>query len=76
MTKAEKIYFFDRLLTDGIANPLYTSGAGGEELHFRCPIRDHEHDSSRKTSFSVNLERQIWHCFKCGKGGSPFGRLK
>ncbi len=72
MTKAEKTYMLDRLLTAGLANPLYTSGAGGVELHFRCPIRDHEHDRGCKTAFSVNVERLLWHCFKCGKGGSPF----
>jgi hypothetical protein len=72
MTPAEKIYFFDRLISDGLHNPLYASGAGGAELHFHCPIRDHEHDSDRKTAFRVNADKQLWHCFKCGRGGSPF----
>lgn len=72
MTRAEKTYFFDRLIEDGLANPLYTCGAGGDELHFRCPIRDHEHDSDRKTAFRVNLDRLLWYCFKCGQGGTPF----
>jgi hypothetical protein len=72
MTPAEKIYFFDRLISDGLHNPLYASGAGSAELHFRCPIRDHEHDSDRKTAFRVNLDKQSWYCFKCGKGGTAF----
>jgi len=72
MRRAEKTYMLDRVIPAGLANPLYSSGAGGEELHFPCPIRDHEHDSDRKAAFSVNLETFLWYCFKCGKGGSPF----
>ena len=72
MTRAEKTFFFDRLIPDGLHNPLYTTGTGGVELHFRCPIRDHEHDSDRKTGFAVNLHMLVWHCFKCGRGGTPF----
>lgn len=72
MTPAERTYFFDRLIPDGLHNPLYASGANGAELHFPCPIRDHEHDSDRKTGFCVNPDKGIWYCFKCGKGGSAF----
>ena len=69
MSRAEKTYYLDRLVDGGLANPLYSAG---DELHFRCPIRDHEHDSDRKTAFRVNLDKLLWHCFKCGRGGTPF----
>ena len=72
MTPREKTYFFDRLIPEGLNNPLYASGANGGELHFRCPIRDHEHDTDRKTAFRVNLDKLSWYCFKCGKGGTAF----
>jgi hypothetical protein len=69
MSRAEKTYLLDRLIEGGLANPLYSAG---DELHFRCPICDHEHDSDRKTAFRINLDKLLWHCFKCGKGGTPF----
>ncbi len=39
MSVSEKMYFFDRLLEEGLKNPLYSSG---DELHFRCPICNHK----------------------------------
>lgn len=69
MSRAEKTYYLDRLVDGGLANPLYSAG---DELHFRCPIRNHEHDSDRKTAFRINLDKLLWHCFKCGRGGTPF----
>jgi hypothetical protein len=69
MSRAEKTYLLDRLIDGGLANPLYSAG---DELHFRCPICDHEHDSDRKTAFRINLHKLLWHCFKCGRGGTPF----
>jgi len=72
MTRAEKTYFFDRVIDEGLANPLYICGANGAELQFRCPIREHEHDSARKTAFRVNIDKLTWYCFKCGRGGTAF----
>lgn len=39
----------------------------GQQLRGKCPL--HESANLRSRSFSVNLERKIWQCFKCRKGG-------
>lgn len=31
----------------------------------RCPV----HDGDNPYSFSVDAEKQLWHCFSCGAGG-------
>jgi len=40
----------------------------GKELIGYCPIHDKNHYN--KNSFSVNTEKNIWHCFSCDAGGN------
>ena len=42
----------------------------GKNYQGLCPFHD-----EKTPSFSVNPERQIFHCFGCGKGGSVFSFL-
>lgn len=42
----------------------------GRNLKTLCPFH-----GERTPSFMVNPERQIYHCFGCGKGGNVFGFL-
>jgi DNA primase len=45
--------------------PQTTSGA---VLRGRCPI--HRSSTPRNRSFSVQLERKLYHCFRCGSAGN------
>ncbi|MBA7513764.1 DNA primase [subsurface metagenome] len=40
----------------------------GNELIGYCPIHNKNHFN--KNSFSVNTEKNIWHCFSCDAGGN------
>ncbi|KKN70428.1 hypothetical protein LCGC14_0431230 [marine sediment metagenome] len=43
----------------------YTELKGSNELMGKCPL----HDSRFGSNFEVNPEKQLFHCFSCGKGG-------
>jgi DNA primase len=43
-------------------------GARGAQLRGPCPV--HGSQSSRSRSFSVDLGRDVCHCFKCGFVGN------
>jgi DNA primase len=40
----------------------------GDQMRGPCPV----HRSATPTSrvFAAHLERNIWHCFRCGRGGN------
>lgn len=40
----------------------------GDELVGFCPIHDKKHYN--ENAFSANTEKQVWHCFACGRGGN------
>jgi DNA primase len=43
----------------------------GAQLIGRCPFHD-----EKTPSFSVNTNKQVFHCFGCGKGGDVFGFVR
>src|SRR6185503_13012232 len=47
--------------------PLRRAGRSWKGL---CPFH-----AEKTPSFTVNPERQVWHCFGCGKGGDAFAWL-
>jgi DNA primase len=40
----------------------------GSVLRGPCPI--HHSQTPRSRSFAVQLERKVYHCFRCGAGGN------
>ena len=40
----------------------------GEQIRGPCPV--HRSASSRSRSFSVNLKRNLYQCFRCGSSGN------
>jgi DNA primase len=40
----------------------------GEQVRGRCPV--HHSTSPRSRSFSANLKRNIYRCFRCGSSGN------
>jgi DNA primase len=40
----------------------------GAQVRGRCPV--HRSASATSRSFAVHLERQVYHCFRCGSAGN------
>ena len=40
----------------------------GDQVRGSCPV--HESASPRNRSFSANLKRNVWQCFRCGSSGN------
>lgn len=40
----------------------------GDEVRGPCPV--HRARTSRSRSFAANLQKGVWHCFRCGAGGN------
>lgn len=50
----------------------YTNLKGkGSQYYGHCPFHD-----DRSPSLSVDSEKQLWHCFGCGKGGDVIDFIK
>ncbi len=50
-----------------IISTYITLSSTGSNLKARCPFHN-----EKTASFMVSREKQIWHCFGCGKGGDIF----
>ena len=42
--------------------------AAGTQVRGPCPV--HRSAGRRSRSFSANLKRQVYHCFRCGSSGN------
>ncbi len=45
----------------------------GRDLVGRCPFPDHK---EKTPSFHVSIDKQVYHCFGCKKGGNVFTFLQ
>ncbi|HJF87356.1 MAG TPA: DNA primase [Companilactobacillus farciminis] len=53
-----------------VVSPYVQLKKQGRNLFGKCPFHE-----ERTPSFSVNEEKQIFHCFSCGRGGNAFSFL-
>ncbi|WPQ67187.1 DNA primase [Weissella paramesenteroides] len=53
-----------------VVSPYVQLKKQGRNLFGKCPFHE-----ERTPSFSVNEEKQIFHCFSCGRGGNVFSFL-
>jgi len=47
----------------------------GAEQYIPCPLSSHEHDD-RDPKCHLSDDKNLWHCFKCGKSGDVVGLVK
>jgi DNA primase len=47
---------------------LVAQEASGEEVHGACPV--HGSSLSRSRSFSANIQKRVYRCFRCGSAGN------
>ena len=43
---------------------------GGHQLRGRCPITEHSQHSGQHRCFAVELQRNLFYCFACRRGGN------
>ncbi len=65
----ERLDFAEVLKHYGVGE-VKARGGNGQRYGF-CPLPDHQSQSKKRSaSFSVHLDRKLFHCFGCGKGGN------
>ena len=53
-----------------IVHPLHATPGPGGEIVGENPIHGHKNKKNEgKNNFSVNSQKNVWHCFSCGSGG-------
>ena len=51
-------------------HPLHATPGPGGEIVGENPIHSHKNKKNEgKNNFSVNSQKNVWHCFSCGSGG-------